>query len=334
MFRSFVKYSLLASAAGFVAAQDPGAGFIFQCDKPGGFALTFDDGPSEYTGTLLATLKEKSVKATFFSVGTQAAKADIAKYLKQAYDEGHQIASHTNTHADLNKLTASQIESEMLLTEKAIEGATGLVPAVMRPPYGNCNAQCQGVMKKMGYLVVQWNVDSNDWQFMDAPDKWESLITNILDPVGKSNVQAQSFISLQHDIHKFSVDRTAAIIDGIKAKGYKFETVNECLSNRFPMYKNHANPTPANQTSSVAPSSTTVHSSAAVHSSTASAASTSSALKPASSASTATPPKQSSNNQAAISDTANKMSGSGSATTVPAFGMGLMTIALAIQWLC
>ncbi|ORX98415.1 glycoside hydrolase/deacetylase, partial [Basidiobolus meristosporus CBS 931.73] len=202
---------------------------IFECDQPGSFALTFDDGPSEYTGALLSTLKEKDVKATFFSVGTQAAKPDIAIYLKQAHEEGHQIASHSNTHADLNKLSVEQIKSEMLLTEEAIQEATGLVPAVMRPPYGNCNQQCQGVMKEMGYLVVQWNVDSNDWQFMDTPDKWEDLVTNILDPVNTSNVRNQSFISLQHDIHQFSVERTGAIIDGIKAKGYRFQTVNDCL---------------------------------------------------------------------------------------------------------
>ncbi|KAK9709728.1 hypothetical protein K7432_008841 [Basidiobolus ranarum] len=323
MLQSFLKYTLLATAASFVTAQDSGAGFIFQCDKPGVFALTFDDGPSEYTGALLATLKEKQVKATFFSVGTQAAKAGISKYLKQAYDEGHQIASHTNTHADLNKLSASQIKDEMLLTEKAIQGATGLVPAVMRPPYGNCNANCQGVMKEMGYLVVQWNVDSNDWKFMDMPEKWADLITNILNPVDKSNPQVQSFISLQHDIHKFSVERTATIIDGIKAKNYKFETVNECLGNRFPMYKNQANPQ-VNQTVTSSVVSTTQ---SATSTSVALSTSTLASSTTASVASPSTPVE----NKVNIADTQSGKPDSGSSVTIPALGMGLITIAMAIQ---
>ncbi|ORX92806.1 glycoside hydrolase/deacetylase, partial [Basidiobolus meristosporus CBS 931.73] len=201
------------------------------CDKPGHFALTFDDGPSEYTGTLLNTLKENNIKATFFSVGTQAANKDISKYLKQAYDEGHQIASHTNTHADLNKLSVEQIRKEMKATEDAIKNATGVIPAMMRPPYGNCNAQCRGVMKEMGYTVVQWSVDSNDWKYMGQPDKWDTLISNIGNVVTASDSQKDSFISLQHDIHKFSVDRTPKVIEIIKKKGYTFVTVSECLSN-------------------------------------------------------------------------------------------------------
>ncbi|ORX88469.1 glycoside hydrolase/deacetylase [Basidiobolus meristosporus CBS 931.73] len=328
MIRSFLKFSLLATAASFVTAQDQGEGFIFQCDKPGVFALTFDDGPSEYTGTLLATLKEKQIKATFFSVGTQAAKAGISKYLKQAYDEGHQIASHTNTHADLNKLTASQIKSEMELTEKAIQAATGLVPAVMRPPYGNCNQQCRDVMKEMGYLVVQWNVDSNDWKFMDMPDKWNDLVTNIVGPVEKSNTQTQSFISLQHDIHKFSVERTATIIDAIKAKNYKFETVNDCLSNRFPMYKNKANPQ-TNQTTSALPSSVSTSaaptSTSVAPASTSVAASASSAAKPAQSV-----PAIPSNDKVSVADN-HAAQNAGSAISIPAFGVGLVAISMVAQ---
>ncbi|KAK9763053.1 hypothetical protein K7432_010631 [Basidiobolus ranarum] len=243
MVRSLIKYSLLTLAtAGYVAAQDSGEGFVFKCDNPGVFALTFDDGPSEYTGTLLATLKENSIKATFFSVGTQAADASIAKYLKQAYDEGHQIASHTNTHADLNKLSVDQIKKEMQITEEAIKKAAGVVPAMMRPPYGNCNAQCRGVMKEMGYTVVQWSVDSNDWKYMGQPENWDTLVTNVGKVVDASNPQSDSFVSLQHDIHQFSVERTPKVIALIKAKGYKFVTVSECLSNRFSMYKNVANP--------------------------------------------------------------------------------------------
>ncbi|KAK9710125.1 hypothetical protein K7432_008620 [Basidiobolus ranarum] len=246
MIRSLVKYSCLVIASvNYVAAQDSGEGFVFKCDQPGSFALTFDDGPSPYTGTLLATLKSYGIKATFFSVGTQAADASISKYLKQAYAEGHQIASHTNTHADLNKLTADQVRNEMKLTENAIRSATGVVPAMMRPPYGNCNEQCRGIMKEMGYTVVQWSVDSNDWQYMQQPEKWDSLVTNVVKVVDASNIQTDSFVSLQHDIHNFSVERTPKVIDSIKAKGYKFVTVSECLSNRFPMYQNQANPSPS-----------------------------------------------------------------------------------------
>ncbi|ORX98407.1 glycoside hydrolase/deacetylase [Basidiobolus meristosporus CBS 931.73] len=258
MIQPLLNFTCLAIVTlGIVAAQDSGEGYVFKCDQPGNFALTFDDGPSPYTGTLLGILKSNAIKATFFSVGTQAADASISKYLKQAYDEGHQIASHTNTHADLNKLSPEKIKSEMSLTADAIRRATGVVPAMMRPPYGNCNEQCRGIMKEMGYTVIQWSVDSNDWQYMGQPDKWDLLVSNVNKVVSASNPQSDSFISLQHDIHQFSVERTPKVIESIKAKGYKFVTVSQCLGNRFPMYQNLANPDPSTSVSTPGPSSST-----------------------------------------------------------------------------
>ncbi|ORX76073.1 glycoside hydrolase/deacetylase, partial [Basidiobolus meristosporus CBS 931.73] len=202
---------------------------ITECVKPGLFALTFDDGPGLATGDLLAILKKKKVKATFFSLGIQARDISIGKYLKQALDDGHQVASHTDRHLSLNTLTVEEMKEEMKTAEISIKQATGVVPVYMRPPYGDCNPTCQEVMKTLGYQIVAWNVDSNDWQYVGNPERYDSLVSNIVEKVGPSNPKVDSFISLQHDIHDFSIERTSKIIDIIKEKGYKFTTVAECL---------------------------------------------------------------------------------------------------------
>ncbi|KAK9763889.1 hypothetical protein K7432_009062 [Basidiobolus ranarum] len=205
-----------------VNSQDDGAGFIFKCDRAGDFALTFDDGPGESTEDLLRILKEKRVKATLFVLGSQVADDNIAPFLKQAYDDGHQIASHTYDHTDLNKLSTDKVRQQMLNTEAEIKKVIGVVPAMMRPPYGNCSDSCNKVMRELGYAQ-------------------DELIDNILSKIYRSNPSKDSWISLQHDIHQFSVSRTPKIIDRIKAKGYNFVTVTECLSNRLPAYRNRLN---------------------------------------------------------------------------------------------
>ncbi|KAK9746338.1 hypothetical protein K7432_018202, partial [Basidiobolus ranarum] len=238
MTKALLQYSVLVAALlNLSNAQDSGNGFVFKCDKPGDFALTFDDGPSEYTGSLLSILSEKNVKATFFVLGSQVAQSHIGHFLKQTYDAGHQIASHTYDHLDLSSLSASQIRQQMLDTEAEIQQKIGVAPAMMRPPYGNCNQNCQAVMKELGYTVIQWNVDSDDWKYMGKPDQYDQLIVNMMNKIGPSDASKDSWVSLQHDIHKFSIDRTPTIIDNIKAKGYRFVTVAQCLSNRLPAYK-------------------------------------------------------------------------------------------------
>ncbi|KAK9761640.1 hypothetical protein K7432_013309 [Basidiobolus ranarum] len=252
---ALLKYALLGSViAGYVAAQDAGATIITKCEKPGVFGLTFDDGPGPNTGDLLAILKEKNVKATFFVLGVQAKNPALANFLKQTYDEGHQIASHTNDHKSLNTLTSAQVKEQMVVTEANIKAVIGAAPAYMRPPYGDCNAACQAVMNEMNLKIITWNVDSNDWQYVTQnATVQEKLVTNVEDKLNAGNSQVDSWISLQHDIHKFSIDKTARIIDFIKSKGYRFETVADCLNNKWPMYKDGV---PNNGNSAVTPPNT------------------------------------------------------------------------------
>ena len=57
--------------------------------------LTFDDGPSIYTGQILDILAENDVKATFFVIGRDE---QYYEYYKRIVDEGHTIGMHSYTH--------------------------------------------------------------------------------------------------------------------------------------------------------------------------------------------------------------------------------------------
>ena len=89
---------------------------ITACKTPGTVAITFDDGPFEYTGKLLDILKKEGVHTTFFMNGNNYGKILDSKYqaiVKRADAEGHQVASHTWDHADLSKLSKEKILDEM-----------------------------------------------------------------------------------------------------------------------------------------------------------------------------------------------------------------------------
>ena len=68
---------------------------IYKSDKKVAY-LTFDDGPSPVTESILETLKQEKVKATFFVLGSNI---DYRKEMvKRMYDEGHYVANHGYSH--------------------------------------------------------------------------------------------------------------------------------------------------------------------------------------------------------------------------------------------
>ncbi|KAI9230490.1 MAG: hypothetical protein DHS80DRAFT_26583 [Piptocephalis tieghemiana] len=210
-------------------AQDDRPGLVMTCAKPGVFALTYDDGPSEYTKSLLDILDKENVKATFFLLGKAVDDPSTGQWAKVAYDKGHQIAIHTYDHPHINSLSVDEVRSQINRTEQALEKVIGTVPNYFRPPYGECSPTNQQLLEEMGYMIIQWNVDSNDWRYMNDPKKFPLVTTNFKKDLAKMDGNASAAISLQHDIHKFSVDQTLGIIKMIKAKGFAFETVADCL---------------------------------------------------------------------------------------------------------
>ena len=74
-------------------------------------AITFDDGPGAYTAMLLDELAARDVKATFFVSGYRA--KGYPETLGRIVAEGHQLASHTQNHENLNTLSAAKIADEL-----------------------------------------------------------------------------------------------------------------------------------------------------------------------------------------------------------------------------
>lgn len=200
-------------------------------------ALTFDDGPYIYTNQILDLLDKLAVKATFFVAGNNRGKGHIdnpslswASTVKRAYKAGHQIASHTWTHRDLNKVNHTIQWSEMIYNEMAFRNIFGWIPTYMRPPYLECSAEsgCVDVMKSLGYHIITNNIDTKDYMNDDA-----SLIQNSKDRFSSqlsSNSAANSYIVLAHDVHYQTVaNLTEYMVILARQRGYKLVTVGECL---------------------------------------------------------------------------------------------------------
>ncbi|KAI8810321.1 hypothetical protein BJ742DRAFT_801400 [Cladochytrium replicatum] len=217
--RSAVTFAVaaLAALATSAAAQSDGVDF-FGCGGTNTLAMTFDDGPDpNITPGLLDTLKSLGIKTTFFILGASA--VNNRALVKRAYDEGHQIAHHTYDHLSLPSLTDAQVKDQIQRNEDLINSIIGHRTAIVRPPFGDSDARVYGIVKGMGYSIVKWNLDSNDWQGVD-PFK---IFDTDLKP-------GKGYMALQHDINfQETPAKIRQIYNLVKQRGFRFVSISECI---------------------------------------------------------------------------------------------------------
>ncbi|KAK9465999.1 hypothetical protein V1512DRAFT_30622 [Lipomyces arxii] len=210
---------------------------ISDCNDPGHVALTFDDGPGPYTDTLLTILEKYNVKATFFITGNNNNKGPInspdlpwRKVISRAYEAGHQIASHSWSHADFNAIPVWRQHEEIISNEVAINDIIGKFPTYFRPPYSRCDATCLHTMKEFGYHVILFDLDTEDYLNTqgDKIVNSEKIVKDFFQGQTKSQFDA---LAIEHDIHETTVDDLIPyMLDLLVTKlGYELVTVGQCL---------------------------------------------------------------------------------------------------------
>ncbi len=208
-----------AQPAAVPAATAPKITFS-ACHVDGPFiAMTFDDGPHiQNTPRLLDMLKQRGIKATFFLVGENVVQ--YPQIVKRIVAEGHEIGNHSWSHPQLSKMTDASVHDELQRTHDAIVAACGVVPTIMRPPYGAFTPRqqrwCHG---EFGYQIILWDVDPLDWKVRNSAHVESEIL--------KQTVSGS--IVLSHDIHKTTVDAMPSTLDALIAKGFKFVTVSELI---------------------------------------------------------------------------------------------------------
>ncbi|GAA2184580.1 polysaccharide deacetylase family protein [Micromonospora lupini] len=123
--------------------------------------LTFDDGPTGSTSSLLNVLRANGVRATMFNIGQNAQNNRSAAQAQVA--AGMWVGNHSWSHAHMTSMSQSQMQSDLSQTSSAIQSATGSRPQLFRPPYGETNSTLQSVASSLGMRQVIWDVDSQDW---------------------------------------------------------------------------------------------------------------------------------------------------------------------------
>ena len=207
---------------------------IRECLKPKTVAITYDDGPYIYTEQVMAQFEARGAHATFFITGNNIGKGAIDENWRDVITKmdanGHQIASHTWSHQNLDEITSEQRYDQMVKNEMALRNILGKYPTYMRPPYSACITQpCMDDMKKLGYVITSFDLDTDDYNQL-TPEKIQVAKDNFKAGMVKAGPEGDALV-IGHDIHELTaMNLTAYMLDYVYSNGYTAVTVGECMN--------------------------------------------------------------------------------------------------------
>ena len=181
-------------------------------------ALTFDDGPSQYTDRILQVLLQYDARATFCVIGKQI--NEYPDVLKRTAASGNEIACHTWSHPNLTNLSAAKVRTQIVNTNDLVKELTGYEVKVLRPPYGKHNKTVRNICADLGLVIAHWELDTRDWSTRSTSKTYNAIMKNA----------KNGYIVLCHDLYETTAEAVEQAIPDLINQGYQLVTVSELLS--------------------------------------------------------------------------------------------------------
>jgi peptidoglycan/xylan/chitin deacetylase (PgdA/CDA1 family)/3D (Asp-Asp-Asp) domain-containing protein len=221
--------------------------------------LTFDDGPSEFTGELGKYLSDESVEATFFVVGSRTVDISFVRNPKALMgalkEQRHLIANHSFSHRSLTAIPEAEALSEIAQTHESIKPFIWGNNFLFRTPYGDWNsttAKSLNNSSSKGYVgPIHFDIGarietSADGKLLSAGD-WDCWAKNLtvdqcLEGYITDIERQRKGIVILHDIHRQSIDLTMKLVPELKKRGYSFVRLDQVPDIADELKKLGANP--------------------------------------------------------------------------------------------
>ncbi|MBQ0001319.1 MAG: polysaccharide deacetylase family protein [Clostridiales bacterium] len=179
-------------------------------------ALTFEDGPSEFTRPILDALAENGARATFFLQGSHLDDdPSVASLIAEA---GHELGNHGYTHFNFAELNLTDSSAEVDGVDEVL-GLVDLGTSLLRPPYDSMNAELAGITRK---AIILWSIDSQDTSLTGAQEIADQVIASAAD----------GGIILMHDSSSLTAEAVKLLVPALQKEGYTFMTVTELAAHQ------------------------------------------------------------------------------------------------------
>jgi peptidoglycan-N-acetylglucosamine deacetylase len=194
-----------------------GLGIPRRLEDHAGVALTFDDGPHpQGTPAMLEILAREGARATFFMIGEQVVRRP--KLAAEVVAAGHAVALHGYRHRLQLRLSAGDVRTDLERGAATIEDATGISPALHRPPFGIYSAAGLAFARER-FRPLLWSRWGKDWRKFTTPGRIAARATRALAPGDVILLHDADFYSSRR-----SHERTALALPLILAELKRSET--------------------------------------------------------------------------------------------------------------
>ncbi|MBQ3842254.1 MAG: polysaccharide deacetylase family protein [Ruminiclostridium sp.] len=181
-------------------------------------ALTFTCAwDASDTDKLLDTLSAANVRATFFVTGEFCdAHPDAVRSMSKA---GHSVQNCSDKNIHIKGMNINDLIADTKSAAQKIKALTGKDPTLYRAPFGDYDDKTLTTIEGMGYIPVQWDVDSKD---LDDPDA-DSVRKRVTDSA------ASGSIILFHNDCGVTAEALPQTITELKQKGFEFAKAEEVV---------------------------------------------------------------------------------------------------------
>jgi peptidoglycan/xylan/chitin deacetylase (PgdA/CDA1 family) len=155
----------------------PGKPLVYNKSPRGYIVFTFDDGPGQYTPSVISELYRLNIRGVFFTIGRKVAQ--VPQVVRDLAARGHIVANHTWDHKSFTgkgtgaePLTDEQVRNELVQSNESLVAAGLPSPHYCRAPYGAVSPASAAVAANLGLRLIPDSTD--DGVFIDSGD-WAGL---------------------------------------------------------------------------------------------------------------------------------------------------------------
>ena len=200
-------------------------------------ALTFDDGPSEWTDAVLDRLLGDGQTATFFVVGCAIDSQERIETLRRTVASGCEVGNHTRSHPMLRSLSEADIHAEIAETNALIAEVTNRDPVYWRAPGFHSDQRVRDVVRPFGLREIGCSIDPEDYAHGSTAERIASAV------IGHPGLRPGAIVDL-HDgraptdgdttapTRQATVEAVDLLVAALSARGLRSVTISELLAAR------------------------------------------------------------------------------------------------------
>ncbi|WP_028978677.1 polysaccharide deacetylase family protein [Sporocytophaga myxococcoides] len=168
-------------------------------DKRAAVVLTFDDWSPGHPAIVIPELKKRKINGTFFI--TNVLGTPDWNIVRNAYEDGNEIANHTKSHPDLTKLSEDQKKDEIRDSKNYFgEKLKGGKVLTFAYPFGRYDQEVLDSVRNSGHIAsrgVQLSSGNYTYNFALVEDDYYKILTYGMDntiSIAQFNSQLENII--------------------------------------------------------------------------------------------------------------------------------------------